>query len=253
MDRSFLSKPQVIAASRQFVCVRLATYEDPLEASWLKDFTRTGSGQLENTVFGILAPDGVKKLVRSSRGPDHLFSGPDQMAEAMAKIAVKYPNSTAPSRLPLVASVRLGINVAAADNQPLVVIVGKDSATRKPVVAKLAGLAWSDEFIGRFTFAAGGPEDLEAIVGTKPETGILIVLPETFGRSAKSLAIVDADAPTGQIAEALRGVVAGFSPTEKTFSNHVRSGHQQGIYWETAVPVTDPMELAARNRGKKKS
>jgi hypothetical protein len=253
MDRSFLSKPQVVAAARAFVCVRLATYEDPLEATWLKDFTRTGSGQLENTVFGILAPDGAKKLIRSSRGPDHLFSGPDQMAETMAKIAAKYPNSTAPSRLPLVASVRLGLNIAAADNQPLVVVVGKDAATRKPLAAKLAGLAWNDEFLGRFTFAAGGPEDLATIVGTKPEAGILIALPETFGRSAKSLAIVDADASTGRIAEALRGVVAGFSPIEKTFSNHVRSGPLQGIFWETAVPVTDPMELAARNRSKKKS
>src|SRR6476660_4952834 len=99
MDRSFLSKPQVVAASRQFVCVRLATYEDPTEASWLKDFTRTGSGQLENTVFGILAPDGVKKLVRSSRGVDHLYSGPDQFAEALNTIAAKYPNTTAQSRL----------------------------------------------------------------------------------------------------------------------------------------------------------
>ena len=253
MDRSFLSKPQVVAASREFVCVRLATYEDPTEASWLKDFTRTGSGQLENTVFGILAPDGVKKLVRSSRGIDHVFSGPDQMAEAMAKIAVKYPNATTPSRLPLVASVRLGVNVAAADNLPLVVIVGKDSATRKPLVAKLAELVWQGEFIGRFTFAAGDAEDLATIVGTKPEAGIVIALPETFGRSAKVLAVVEVDAPTERIAEALRGVVAGISRTEKIFSDHVRAGHREGVFWETAVPVTDPMELAARNRGKKKS
>ena len=253
MDRSFLSKPQVIAASRDFVCVRLATYEDSLEATWLKDFTRTGSGQLENTVFGILAPDGVRKLVRSSRGVDHVFSGPDQMAEAMAKIAAKYPNTTRPSRLPLVASVRLGINVAAADNQPLVVLVGKDPATRRPLLAKLAELAWKDEFIGRFVFTAGANDDLAAITGTKPETGILIVAPETFGRSAKSLAAIDAEVPTERIAEALRSVVADFSRTDKTFSNHVRSGHEQGVFWETAVPVTDPMELAARNRGKKKS
>jgi hypothetical protein len=253
MDRSFLSKSQVIAASRDFVCVRLATYEDPLEAAWIKDFARTGSGQLENTVFGILAPDGVKKLVRSSRGVDHVFSGPDEMAEAMAKIAAKYPNTTRPSRLPLVASVRLGINVAAADGEPLVVIVGKDSATRRPLLAKMAELAWKDEFIGRFTFAAAATEDLAAITGTKLETGVLIVLPETFGRSAKSLATIDAEVPTERIAEALRGVIGGFSRTDKTFSSHVRSGHQQGVFWETVVPVTDPMELAARNRGKKQS
>src|SRR4051794_13529150 len=107
MDRSFLSKPHVVAASRAFVCVRLATYEDPTEASWLKDFTRTGSGQLENTVFGILAPDGNKKLGRSSRGINHLYSGADQFADALTKISAMYPTTTAPARLPLVASVRL--------------------------------------------------------------------------------------------------------------------------------------------------
>jgi hypothetical protein len=253
MDRSFLSKPQVVAASRDFVCVRLATYEDPTEASWLKDFTRTGSGQLENTVFGILAPDGVKKLVRSSRGVDHLYAGPDQFAEALKKIASKYPNTTAPSQLPLVASARLGVNIAAADNQPLVVVVGKDAANRKPLVSKLATLAWSDEFLGKFIYAAGSNDDLGVIEGMKVDAGILIVAPETFGRSGKMLATVAADASIEQIAEALRSVAGSFHRSDKTFSNHVRSGHQQGVFWETTVPVTDPMEQAARARGKKKS
>jgi hypothetical protein len=253
MDRSFLSQPQVIAASRDFVCVRLATYEDPTEARFLKEFTRTGSGELENTVFGIVAPDGVKKLIRSSRGVDHVFSGPTAMAEAMAKIAAKYPNTTKPASLPLVASVKLAVNVAAADNQPLVLIVGKDAAARKPLTAKLEPLAWNDELIGRFVFAAGASADLASIEGTKPDAGLLIVAPERFGRSAKVLASLPAEATSVEITQSLRTVVATFQRSDKTFQNHVRAGHQQGIFWETAVPVTDPMELDARARGKKKS
>jgi hypothetical protein len=81
MDRSFLFQPQVDAASRNFVCVRLATYEDETEAAFLKAFTSTKSGQLENSVFGILAPDGQQKLIRSGRGPKHAFAGPAEMAD----------------------------------------------------------------------------------------------------------------------------------------------------------------------------
>jgi hypothetical protein len=250
MDRDFLSKPQVIAASRQFVCVRPVTYEDATEAAMLKDFARTGSGQLENTVFGILAPDGVQKLVHSSRSMDHSFAGPEQMAAAMTKIAAKYPNASALSRLPLVASIRVAVNVAAAENQPLVVVVGNDPALRRSLAAKLAPLAWGDEFIGRFTFATGGADELTVLEGTKPDAGIVIAAPETFGRSAKVLTVVTGDVTSERIAEALREVAASFPRTEKD-NRHVRAGHEQGVFWDTAVPVSDPMEAAARERGRK--
>ena len=65
MDRSFLSKPEVIAASRAFVCVRLTTYEDKEEGEFLTTFRVTCSGELENTVFTILSSDGKKQLARA--------------------------------------------------------------------------------------------------------------------------------------------------------------------------------------------
>ena len=37
MDRSFLSRPEVIAASEAFVCVRLTSYENADEMAFLKD------------------------------------------------------------------------------------------------------------------------------------------------------------------------------------------------------------------------
>ena len=36
MDRSFLSDSAIIEASREFVCVRLATYEDKDEGKFLE-------------------------------------------------------------------------------------------------------------------------------------------------------------------------------------------------------------------------
>jgi hypothetical protein len=253
MDRSFLFQPQVIAASRNFVCVRLATYEDESEAVFLKAFTSTKSGELENSVFGILAPDGQQKLIRSGRGPKQAFAGPAEMAETMKKIAAKYPGNRAegPMALPLVANVKLGVNVAAADNQLLVIVVGKVAAARKPLEDKLAALVWDDEFVGRFVFASGTTADLAMLEGKKLDAGLLIVEPEQFGRRAKVVLGVTADASPVRIATELRNAVAQFKPTEKTFMNHVRFGQSQGVFWEPRIPVTDPMEINARERGKK--
>ena len=39
MDKSFLSQSEVIAASRKFVCIRLATYENAEEAKFLKSIS----------------------------------------------------------------------------------------------------------------------------------------------------------------------------------------------------------------------
>src|SRR5947209_110531 len=91
MDRSFLSRSEVIAASRAFVCVRLMTYENQEEADFLKSFLVTRSGELENTVFAILAPDGQQRLVRGSRTAKQTFRDAEQMAETMNRLARTYP------------------------------------------------------------------------------------------------------------------------------------------------------------------
>ena len=70
----------MIAASRKFVCVRLATYESKEEADLLTDIFVGRSGELENTTFVILAPDGKKRLTRAGRGPMFAFRGSDGAA-----------------------------------------------------------------------------------------------------------------------------------------------------------------------------
>ena len=63
MDRSFLSDPEVIAASRDFVCVRLVTFEDVEEMEFMNsiyDF-RTPT---KNSLFAILDPSAKEHLVQ---------------------------------------------------------------------------------------------------------------------------------------------------------------------------------------------
>src|SRR3954452_16415150 len=117
MDRSFLSQPDVTAAARRFVCVRLTTYENAEEAAMLQALCPTRSGELENTVFALLSPDGKRPLTRPGRTARHTFGDAAEMARAMHRIADEYkvPASPAPGilELPTVPTVRLALNVAA--------------------------------------------------------------------------------------------------------------------------------------------
>src|SRR4051812_42803830 len=129
MDRSFLSQPEVIAASRQFVCIRTATYEDAEEAKILATMIRTGSGQLENTVFAILTPEASRHLVQPGRSPHWAFRTSADMAAGMKKISAQYAAEAGPvssAALPKIASFRLALDVAACDSQPLVAMVADD-------------------------------------------------------------------------------------------------------------------------------
>ena len=91
MDRSFLSHKDVIAASRDFVCVRPASYMDEGEAKFMMDLIRTRSGNPDNTNFVILAPDGKKTLVRGSRSPRMTYGTVEKMVASMTEIAAQHP------------------------------------------------------------------------------------------------------------------------------------------------------------------
>src|SRR5437763_15270383 len=109
MDRSFLSRPAVIAASREFVCVRLATYENPLEAKFVQALVRTRSGEVENTAFALLTPDGKTKLSRSARGTEQVYVDAAAMAADMKRVADRYSPKAGPGTLPLVADAHVGL------------------------------------------------------------------------------------------------------------------------------------------------
>jgi hypothetical protein len=253
MDRSFLSQPKVVAAARQFVCVRLTTYENAAEAAFLKSICPTGSGELENTVFTILSPDGHRQLARASRSAREVLGDADHLTETMNRVATWYRPRPAATQgladLPTVANVRLAINVAACDNQPLVVRFSRNSTTKHELTENLKPLAWSDEFRGRFVYAqASNDYELGAIAGAQDDAGILVVQPDRFGLAGKVLTRVPATGSVEAIAQCLKDGLIKYRPQKETFRSHVREGKETGAFWETVVPVTDPMERQARQR-----
>jgi hypothetical protein len=252
MDRSFLFQPEVITASRQFVCIRLITYENESEMAFLKAVTRTRSGEVENSSFSIFAPNGKTKLTGAGRGIHGTYANPQAMAEGMSKLLKGYHPTGEPSTLPLTADVRLGLDVAASDLQPFVVVFVENEAQRKEIEASVAKFAWSKEFIGRFIFAStSNKKDLTTLEGIMTNSAVLVIKPDKFGLTGKVLAQTEGHTAE-DVLSALQAGGKAFVRDDKVFQSHVREGRSQGIFWETKTPVTDPGEAAARERSKKK-
>ncbi len=228
----------MIEASRAFVCVRPLTYESKEEAPFLESLFRTRNGELENTVFILLGPDGKKRLSNSGRTPDMVFGdaqsgGIEEMVETMRDVASRYKGGQSGELgLPVVKDLRRALDCAACDDLPLVVVV--DEALSK----RVARLAWSEEFIGRFTYVQAALGD--AIDGADEGAGVVVVEPDAYGLKGLALAQEKASASDEELGEALREGLSRHKPTEKNQRSHVREGERRGIDWESEVPVTDP-------------
>ena len=179
-----------------------------------------------------------------------LFRDADDMVATLGRISERYPGKDDEElpALPAIKSVRLAINVAACDQTPLAIVYAKDAGLRNELAMKVRRLAWSDEFRGRLLFAIASTEDdVKTIDGANE--GLLVVQAESFGRGAKLLVQADPSATSTSLANVLRKVNQSSSNNERSFGEHIRDGRRQGVFWETRLPVTDPMELRARSKG----
>ena len=255
MDRSFLSDANVVDASRNFVCIRLATYEDQSEAEFLESIYVGRSGQLENTTFAILAPDGKRKLTAAGRAPFHAFRGATSMSDAMQRIAAEYAGAEnfagTDVRLPLMKNLELALNVAAADEMPLIVVVGDSQEHLDRLQKKLVRLAWNREFAGQFVYAtAAGDAELKPVTGVQAGRVILVVEPGQFGLSGKVVAQFAADEGEQDIESELRAVLKEFPRHGKDHDAHIRLGIGLGIDWQSEIPETDPQSIRAKQRAR---
>lgn len=235
MDRSFLSDAAVIAASRKFVCVRPLSYENKEEMEFLKTFGAGKSGEVENTVLCFFAPDGKRRLTRAVRGPQSLFAGPNQMAQGMEKIAAPFETKSTdvPGELPFVSDVRLGLNVAACDRQPLLLLTDSDPKA----VEIVRTLLWSKDFIGKFIVARASARDLEGYTGADAKAALLIVQPDRFGIKGQVLHQLVGPINKERIGDALTTGLTRHAADDRNLKGHIQAGRLQGIFWDTPLPV----------------
>ena len=254
MDRSFLSDKDVIAASRNFVCIRLATYENAEENRVLSGIFAPG-GNLQNTVFALLAPNGTTPLVRAGRSPVWAFGGVrgpginaqpaesiKRMAETMQSIALRYPGKGpgATGALPYLADLRLALNVAAADRQPLVVVYAPDRAQRRRMERELSKVVWSEPLVGQAQYvAAHTAGEFKAVRGFETRSGFIVIQPGIFGLSGQVIHAIDADSKAPELRDMLAGALGRHVPSQLAYNQHRQAGVRAGARWQSRTPNTD--------------
>lgn len=222
------------------------TYESAEEAKILRSIW--GQGDLQNTVFAILDPYG-RSIVNGQRSPMRVFRDASDMATYMDKVAAHFRGYGSPTWLPVVDTVRLGLNVAACDNRPLVIVVAATKTERDILQAKMAPTAWSDRLVGKLVYTAGSPSELRNIRGVRISSGYLFVKPDEFGTEGEVVAQLGSTATASALASAAQQA-AGINFLEKvSHREHVMRGRRSGKSWETAIPVTDQKALQAQQRG----
>lgn len=265
MDESFLSDTQVVRASRNFVCIRLATYEDRQEAEYLREVFTGRSGELENTVFAMMNPAADEYLVRPGRGPNFAFRSAAEMAEEMERISKQFPGnaSVLASELPVpqMKNFRLALNVASCDGLPLVVVLLPDSEpTRKahgsrpknPALSasSISQLAYQKPLAGCFHYyVTSDADELKDIEGFAGQPGICLVQPDDYGTHGVVKYQWPGGAELSEVSKALSEFATNSTKAAKIHRRHVIQGRQAGRIWETEVPVTDPQAIRAQQAG----
>ena len=258
MDRSFLSDPAVVDASREFVCVRLATYEDEEEAKLLAGLFTGRTGQLENSVFAILDWTGTKRLTRTGRSPHFVFRDAGSMARGMQEIVEEHGGKEQVSDswlgVPALKDVRLAMNVASCDSQQLVVASAKTDKQAKQLDEQLTKLVWQEGVIGKFLYARSrDTKELASIEGVGKQPGLYVVRPNQFGTEGDVVARIALGAAHEDALKSLRDVAETNTLGSKDARRVIREGTRKGIDWETVVPVTDPHgpsgDRSGRSRG----
>jgi len=247
-----LSNKQLIKTSRDFVCIRTATYEDKREAGFLKwAFLRSPAADLRNFGFCILSPDGKRQLRRSLRGPNYVYENSAAMAADLELIARQFSRKTTKSEsdraVPRMKSVRLGINVASCDGLPSVVVFGKNKREVDQMNLKLSGVIWDEALAGKFIYASTTKfSDLKIVLGATLKTGILVVEPDIYGTKGRLIKLIDASVSEQDLKRDLVNAADTFIRRSKTHGLHVRNGRRDGKTWKTEIPV--PKRTRVRKR-----
>lgn len=265
IDNGWLLKDEVVAASRDFVCIRLTSYESAEEAAFVTKL----QGNPVNTVFAILTPDALPALAMKGlgRGPGELFADPADMVKQMGEVAAKFAGGSAATKadgqpaLPITLDARLGLAVASADLQPLALVIAPDEKTRAALEAKLAVLAWSNDLRGRFTYASAdslrglkldGLDTLKsgAFKSNAFKSGVLLIEPDVFGVEGKIVSAIDANDVDKMLSDAMHAASAKHVRAAKSREQLKRLALANGIFFETGIPVSGKKEAEDRAKFK---
>jgi len=241
MDRSYLSDAAVVEASRKFICIRIAAYENKVEYAFMTAAGRFRSKAKKNSIFAIMDSAAKTHLVKPGRSPQFTFDDGLAMAKRMNEIIKETPRkkAMAPSRLglPYLESVRVALNVSACDSQRTVVVYALNARDRKKLEKMLTPLAWSGELVGNLLYvAADEKKDLSTIKGADTKApGLIVVEPNEYGTAAKQVAFIALGTTSTDAKKALIAAAEGNESGSKDSRAHVRKGRAKGLKWKHPV------------------
>jgi hypothetical protein len=245
----FASK-EFIDASREFVCVRIDSYESEAHQKQVRSFL---NGRFENSVFCILAPDGKEWLSNAARGPQMVL-GRRSSTEQMAQYAFWFP-AVADADEAIVQdfyTFRQALNVASAD-QRILILVHAPPERENDLRESLRAVANDQGIVGRFHFDFDqNSEWKQSVEGDSGEHGIVLINPGEFGMTGKVMKHLPLDTGNADIISALAEANQQFAETteKKVYSKHVAKGHSEGIYFEGAVPYGEDRDGDGQIDGK---
>ena len=240
------SQKEFIEASRDFVCVRLESYESEEHQKLVRGFLR---GAFANTAFGLLAPDGKTQLSRGGRSPAALVGrggggvGTEQVVPIMKDIVKGYSQAGRASEATLqdFHTTRQAINVASGDQRLLVLTVASKKSREKAEETLRAVLNEPDlvgVFHHDFLEAKADEGWDELVTKEKAGDGFLVIRSHEFGLEGEVVAQLPITASASELKKTLVKANKTFAETEerKVYGEHVQEGRQKKVYFENGMP-----------------
>ena len=228
------SDPDVIKASRKFICVRIESYESEENQKIVRSHL---GGRFENTAFCVIAPDGQKRLTRSGRGPLHI----SQNFDDIAVIADRYKSrgDMLNSRIPDFNSFALALNVSSADQKILLLIVGNEDEITA-AGKRIRSVAWDENVVGRFNYDFESDSDswVAPISSKSKRSGFYIVRPGEFGLEGEIVKSLPLNTSKETLLQEMTVANRDYAKRtkKKVYSSHVVEGRKQGKRIEMAMP-----------------
>ncbi|MDF1814323.1 MAG: hypothetical protein P1V20_19110 [Verrucomicrobiales bacterium] len=235
------STKEFIEASRNYVCVRLESYESEEHQQLVRSFL---NGRFENTAFCILEPDAETRLTGSSRSPHHIMGRTnDQVIAEMTRIAKLYRKKGGDREMALqdFHSFRQALNVASADQRLLLFVSGNGGDLEK-VKSTLRPVFADSDVMGRFHLDFADENSDADWTGTVSRSsdapGMYLIQADRFGQHGAVVAAIPLTVESADLKSALLEANREFAESEarKVYSDHVSEGREKNVFFKNGMP-----------------
>lgn len=243
------AKKEFVELSRDFVCVRLETYESEAHQAHVRELL---GGKMVNTAFVLLAPDGKTALSRAGRSPSKSVtdrrwkkkgSDIDVVLTALKEVASGFPaqGDDMEALVPDFASFGQALNVSSAEQRLLVFTVALQ-AQREGARESLRAVVNDSEIRGRFHYDTAQNSDAnwaEVIENAPAKTGHFIIHPGQFGLKGAVVAHLPLGAGPKELKETMLEAKRIHQEKEqpKHYREHLAEAREHGISFSNNINV----------------